>query len=74
MARKKLLLLVLSLAVVAGSLAAPRVQAADDNLGGGSCTLCSTNPDGLRCCSNCQCDASGTPISCTDVIWCYRVD
>ena len=69
MARRKLWLLVLSLAVLAGSLAAPRVQAEGE--GGGSCTFCTTEPDGRVCCQHCSCPGSGLPIACTNSIWCY---
>jgi hypothetical protein len=52
--RQKMLLLVLLLAALAGSLTAPRVQAADTH----SCRFG---------CRSCICDASGVPIACTNV-------
>lgn len=51
--RKKLMLLVLSLAAVAGSLAVPQAQAAD------------THPCRFPC-RSCICDSSGIPIACTN--------
>lgn len=53
--RKKMLFLVLTLAAVAGSLTAPRAQAAG---GTHSCRFG---------CRSCICDASGIPIACTNV-------
>jgi hypothetical protein len=34
--------------------------------GGGYCPQCTTYADGSQCCVSCTCDASGTPIACTD--------
>jgi hypothetical protein len=61
--RRKLLLLILSLALVAGSLSTFRVEAADTH----SCRFCSTQPDGTTCCRSCVCNAQGIPIACTQV-------
>jgi hypothetical protein len=53
--RKKMFLLVLALAAVAGSLTAPRAQAVDG--GTHSCRFG---------CRSCVCNAAGVPIACTN--------
>ena len=63
MMRKKLLLLSLSLAAMAGSLLAPGAEAN----GYHSCPICRTYSDGSQCCVGCICDSSGTTVACTDV-------
>jgi hypothetical protein len=60
--RKKLLLLALSLAAVAGSFLAPRAEA----VGYHSCPICTTYSDGSQCCVGCICDSSGRLVACTD--------
>jgi hypothetical protein len=60
--RKKMLLLALTLAAVAGSLTAPRALAGGTH----SCPICTTYPDGSQCCVSCICDSSGRRIACTD--------
>lgn len=52
--RKKVSLLILSLAVLAGALAAP-VQANN----GYYCPQCTTDADGVRCCTDCWCENMG---------------
>lgn len=60
--RKKMLLLALSLATLAGSLTASRAAA------GGTyfCPICTTYADGSQCCVSCTCNSSGVPIACTN--------
>ncbi|HEX4965193.1 MAG TPA: hypothetical protein VF173_30570 [Thermoanaerobaculia bacterium] len=60
--RRKLLLLTLSLALLAGSLSAFRVEASNH-----SCRFCTTQADGTQCCRSCVCNAQGLPIACTQV-------
>ena len=60
--RKKLMLLALLLASVAG-FSNPRADAA---AGSHSCSSCTTYPDGSTCCVSCWCDSSGGVIACTD--------
>ena len=60
--RKKMLLLSLSLAAVAGSLLAPPAQAGGTH----ACPICTTYADGSQCCVSCICDASGRLVACTD--------
>jgi len=60
---RKLLLLTLSLALLAGSLSTFRVEASSNH----SCRFCSTGPDGTQCCRSCVCNAQGIPIACTQV-------
>lgn len=60
--RKKLLLLALSLAAVAGSFLAPRAEAGGTH----ACPICTTYSDGSQCCVSCWCDASGRILACTD--------
>ncbi len=60
--RKKLLLLGLAMAAVAGSLLAPRAEA----VGYHSCPICTTYADGSQCCVGCICDSSGMTVACTD--------
>ncbi|MBW8878380.1 MAG: hypothetical protein JF614_25745 [Acidobacteria bacterium] len=59
--RKKMLLLTLSLATVAGALMAPRVEAGGTH----GCPRCTTYADGSRCCVSCVCNSAGIPIACT---------
>ncbi len=61
--RRKLLLLVLSLALLAGSLTTFRAEAAGNH----ACRFCTTQPDGATCCRSCVCNAQGIPIACTQV-------
>lgn len=61
--RKKLLLLVLSLAALAGSLTA---YAADDG-GIHSCPICTIYSDGSQCCVPCICDSNNVPLACTNL-------
>jgi hypothetical protein len=60
--RKKMLLLAMSLAMLAGSLSTPRAAVAG---GTHSCPICTTYADGSQCCVSCICDASGRRIACT---------
>jgi hypothetical protein len=60
--RKKMLLLALSLAALAGSLTASQAVAGGTQL----CPRCTTYADGSTCCVSCTCNSSG-PIACTDV-------
>ena len=49
---KKMLLLVLCLAMLAGALATAPAQANNSY----PCPQCTTDPDGVRCCSDCWCE------------------
>ena len=60
--RKKLLLLALSLAAVAGLVLTPGVQAGGTH----ACPICTTYADCSTCCVSCICDSSGRIIACTD--------
>jgi len=60
--RKKMLLLALSLAALAGSLSASRAAAG----GTYSCPICTTYSNGSQCCVSCVCDAAGHRIACTN--------
>jgi hypothetical protein len=60
--RKKLLLLVLSLAALAGSLLAPRAEADSYH----ACPICTTYSNGSQCCVSCVCNSKNIPIACTD--------
>ena len=60
--RKKLLLLVLSLAALAGSLTAYA-----DNGGTHSCPICTIYSNGSQCCVPCICDSNNVPLACTDL-------
>ncbi|HSS49900.1 MAG TPA: hypothetical protein VLX28_13265 [Thermoanaerobaculia bacterium] len=60
--RKKMMFLVLALAAVAGSLSTARVEAGGTH----SCPICTTYPDGSKCCVSCICDANNHIIACTD--------
>lgn len=60
--RKKMLLLALLLASVAG-LSTPQANAA---AAGYSCPICTTYSDGSTCCVSCWCDGSGRVVACTD--------
>lgn len=59
--RKKLLLLALSFAALAGSLS--RVEAGGTH----ACPQCITYANGSQCCVSCICDDNG-PIACTNRI------
>jgi len=59
--RKKMLLLALLLASVAG-VSSPRADAA----GTYACPICTTYPDGSTCCVSRICDGKGRIIACTD--------
>ncbi|HKI01414.1 MAG TPA: hypothetical protein VKK31_05495 [Thermoanaerobaculia bacterium] len=61
---RKIFLLALSLAALAGALSVPPAEAVGG--GGGACPICTTYPDGSQCCVSCWCDASGRIIACTD--------
>ena len=61
--RKKMLLLALSLAALAGSLSAPRAAIAGGNH---ACPICTTYSDGSKCCVSCVCDANNHILACTD--------
>ncbi len=67
--RKKMLLLALSLAAVAGSLTAPRAQAGLLSGGGPyhACPICTTYADGSQCCITCQCSADGNTVICPQI-------
>jgi membrane protease subunit (stomatin/prohibitin family) len=60
--RKKMMLLALSLAALAGALTAPSAQAG----GTYSCPRCTTYADGSQCCISCVCGSNGFPIACTN--------
>jgi len=60
--RKKMLLLILSLAALAGTLMGPLAQAGGTH----SCPICTTYPDGSQCCVSCICDDAGHRIACTN--------
>ena len=60
--RKKALLLVLSLALLA-TLAGSLAQAGGTTH---SCPICTTYADGSQCCVSCICDESGRRIACTN--------
>ena len=60
--RKKMLLLALSLAALAGSLTASRAVAGGTH----ACPICTTYADGSQCCVSCTCDASGRILACTN--------
>lgn len=60
--RKKMLLLALSLATLAGSLSASRAVAGGTH----ACPRCTTYPDGSQCCVSCICNSAGFPIACTN--------
>ncbi|HEY9423127.1 MAG TPA: hypothetical protein VIW92_17065 [Thermoanaerobaculia bacterium] len=59
--RKKMLLLTLALASLAGALATAPATAA----GTYSCPQCTYYADGSKCCVSCWCQ-NGFPIACTD--------
>jgi len=61
--RKKMILLALSLAALAGSLS---VRAEAD--GTYACPQCITYANGSQCCVSCVCDSSGFAIACTQNI------
>jgi hypothetical protein len=63
MRRTLFLALTLALAVLAGSLSAPRAEAGG---GGFSCPICTTYADGSRCCVSCWCDEYGHIVACTN--------
>ena len=60
--RKKMLLLALSLAALAGSLSASRAAAGGTH----ACPICTTYSDGSQCCVSCVCDANNHILACTD--------
>lgn len=63
MMRNKALLLILTLALTFAALAGPLAEA------GGTvpCPICTTYPDGSRCCVSCICDAAtGRLLACTN--------
>lgn len=60
--RKKMLLLALSLAALAGSMSASRAAAGGTH----SCPICTTYADGSRCCVSCVCDANNQILACTN--------
>ncbi|HEY9423126.1 MAG TPA: hypothetical protein VIW92_17060 [Thermoanaerobaculia bacterium] len=66
--RKKMLLLVLSLAVTAGALGVAPVQANNAYY----CPQCTTDPDGTRCCTDCWCENAGQFVitTCTAMAVC----
>ena len=59
--RKKLLLLGLAMAAVAGSLSAPRANACSFT----GCPICTTYADGSQCCVGCIC-CGDRVVACTD--------
>jgi hypothetical protein len=59
--RKKMLLLALSMAALAGALAPPYAEAG----GYTSCPICTYYSDGSSCCVSCWCQ-NGFPVACTD--------
>ena len=59
--RKRMLFLALSLAALAGALAAPAAKAG----GTYSCPRCTYYADGSKCCVSCTCQ-NGIPIACTN--------
>jgi hypothetical protein len=62
--RKKMLLLAMSLALLAGSLSTSRAAVAS---GTHACPICTTYADGSQCCVSCICDdTTGRRIACTD--------
>ena len=63
--RKKMLLLILSLAALAGSLTA---HADSDDGGIHGCPICTTYSNGSQCCVPCICDSNNVPLACTNVI------
>ena len=63
MRRMLFLSLALAVALLAGTLSAPRAEAG----GGSSCPICTTYADGSRCCVPCWCDAYGRIVACTDL-------
>jgi hypothetical protein len=60
--RKKMLLLALSLAALAGSLSVSRAAAGGTH----ACPMCTTYSDGSQCCVSCVCDASNHVLACTN--------
>jgi len=60
--RKKMLLLALSLAALAGSLSASRAAAGGTH----ACPRCKTYADGSQCCVSCVCDANNHVLACTN--------
>ena len=60
--RKKMMLLTLALAALAGALTTPAVNA----VGNYSCPQCTYYSDGSKCCVSCWC-RNGIPYACTDV-------
>jgi hypothetical protein len=59
---KKMLLLVLALAALAGALVSPLAEAGGNH----ACPICTTYPDGSQCCVSCWCDSAGRIVACTD--------
>lgn len=60
--RKKMMILALLLAPIAGLSSPP----ADAAAGGYACPICTTYPDGSTCCVSCWCDSSGRYMACTE--------
>jgi hypothetical protein len=60
--RKKMLLLAMSLAALAGSLSVSRATAGGTH----ACPRCTTYADGSQCCVSCVCDASNHILACTN--------
>lgn len=59
---KKMLLLVLVLAALAGALVGPLAEAGGTH----ACPRCTTYPDGSQCCVSCICDDAGRLVACTN--------
>lgn len=68
--RKRMLLLTLSLAALAGALTAPAADAGGE--GGSSCPQCTYYSDGSKCCVPCWCE-NGIIVACTN-LYCPPAD